>query len=214
MVVEAAKPLLSVAIHPSGYYLAAGFKDKIRIYHILHDDLRIFRNIERKYCSKIKFSYGGQYLVCIVQKHLYIYKSYTLECIFSEKISSSHVTDIRFSKNDTCLCLVSADGFMQRWIYDNGFQKLNDGAVSNKSVDFRSCQFVNGVDDELKIVVAGGDNVRSNIRIISHKDEILQSFFGQETKITAGDMINTPNKICNYVTGTDRGSVKGKKIVA
>lgn len=49
MIVEAAKPLLTVAIHPSGYYIAAGFKDKIRIYHVLHDDLRIFRNIEKKF---------------------------------------------------------------------------------------------------------------------------------------------------------------------
>lgn len=60
--VEAAKPLLTVAIHPNGYYLAAGFKDKIRIYHVLHDDLRLFRNIERAYCTKLKFSNGGQWL--------------------------------------------------------------------------------------------------------------------------------------------------------
>lgn len=31
------KPLISVAIHPSGYYMAASFIDKIRFYHILHD---------------------------------------------------------------------------------------------------------------------------------------------------------------------------------
>jgi len=210
MVVEAAKPLLTVAIHPNGYYLAAGFKDKIRIYHILHDDLRIFRNIERKFCSKIKFSYGGQYLACIVQKHMYIYKSYTLECIFSEKISSSQVTDLRFSKNDTCLCIVTADGFIQRWIYDNGFQKLNDGLICEKSVDFRSCQFINDAEDELKVVVAGGTEDKSNIRIYSHKNETLQTFFGQETKITSSDIMNTPNKISNFIAGTDRGSVKGK----
>lgn len=32
---EAAKPLISVAMHPSGYYMAASFIDKIRIHHIL-----------------------------------------------------------------------------------------------------------------------------------------------------------------------------------
>lgn len=105
---------------------------------------------------------------------------------------------------------MTADGFLQRWVYDNGFQKLNDGAVSNKSIDFRACQFVNELDDDLKIVVAGGDSVRSNIRLISRKDEVLQNFFGDETKITSADLANTPNKICNYVVGTDKGSVKGK----
>lgn len=211
MVVEAAKPLLTVAIHPSGYYVAAGFKDKIRIYHVLHDDLRIFRNIEGKHCSKIKFSNGGQWLACIVQKFLYIYRAYTLECVFIEKLSSAQITDLRFSKNDTCCCLVTADGFVQRWIYaDNEFQKLNDGAISNKSLDFRSCQFINDKDDMRKVVLAGGDSVKSNIKVLSHKDEILQNFYGDEVKITAGDLLTTPNKISNFIVGTDRGNVKGK----
>jgi len=47
---EAAKPLISVAMHPSGYYMAASFIDKIRMYHILHDELRHYKNIEIKNC--------------------------------------------------------------------------------------------------------------------------------------------------------------------
>jgi WD40 repeat protein len=35
---EAARPLISVAIHPGGYYMAASFIDKIRFHHILHDE--------------------------------------------------------------------------------------------------------------------------------------------------------------------------------
>jgi hypothetical protein len=53
---DAAKPLISVAIHPSGYYLAASFIDRIRMYHILHDELRQYKNVELKNCSKMKFS--------------------------------------------------------------------------------------------------------------------------------------------------------------
>lgn len=56
---EQAKPLLSVAIHPSGYYMAAGFTDKVRIMHILHDELKEFKNFDLKNCNKIKFSNGG-----------------------------------------------------------------------------------------------------------------------------------------------------------
>ena len=47
---EAAKPLISVAIHPSGYYLAVSFIDKVRLYHILHDELRHYKNLELKNC--------------------------------------------------------------------------------------------------------------------------------------------------------------------
>lgn len=56
---DQAKPLLSVAMHPSGYYMAAGFMDKVRIMHILHDELREFRTLEIKNCVKMKFSTGG-----------------------------------------------------------------------------------------------------------------------------------------------------------
>jgi cilia- and flagella-associated protein 57 len=38
--------LLSVAFHPSGYYLAAGFIDKFRIFHILHDRLKVYKEIQ------------------------------------------------------------------------------------------------------------------------------------------------------------------------
>lgn len=56
---EAAKPLLAIAMHPSGYYMAASFIDKIRIFHILHDELKHFRTIEVKNCYHMRFSNGG-----------------------------------------------------------------------------------------------------------------------------------------------------------
>ena len=75
---EAAKPLISVAIHPSGYYLAASFIDKIRIYHILHDELRHYKNIEIKNCQKMKFCTGGHLFFAIDNKQIHIFNSYTL----------------------------------------------------------------------------------------------------------------------------------------
>ncbi len=53
------KLLLSVAFHPSGYYLAAGFIDKLRIFHVLNDSLRLFRELPVKNCTILKFSNGG-----------------------------------------------------------------------------------------------------------------------------------------------------------
>ena len=75
---DAAKPLKSVAIHPSGYYLAASFIDKIRIYHILHDELRHYNNIEVKNCQLMRFNSGGNYFFVADSKCLHIYNSYSL----------------------------------------------------------------------------------------------------------------------------------------
>ncbi len=52
-------PLLTVAMHPTGYYLAAGFQDKIWLYHILHNGIWPFKNIDLRNCSKLRFSRGG-----------------------------------------------------------------------------------------------------------------------------------------------------------
>ena len=62
---EAAKPLISVAIHPSGYYMAASFIDKIRVHHILHDEFKHYENIDIKNCKLMKFSNGGHIFACV-----------------------------------------------------------------------------------------------------------------------------------------------------
>ena len=75
---ETAKPLISVAIHPSGYYMAASLIDKIRVHHILHDEFKHYKNIEIKYCKLMKFSQGGNYFACIDEYKLHIFNAYTL----------------------------------------------------------------------------------------------------------------------------------------
>ena len=77
-----------MAIHPSGYYLAAGCIDKLRFFHILNEELRPYREILIKNCTLIKFSTGGQYLAAAYPKHksthytVNLFDSYTLEVIF------------------------------------------------------------------------------------------------------------------------------------
>jgi hypothetical protein len=62
---EAARPLISVAMHPSGYYMAASFIDKIRVHHILHDEFKPYKSIDIRYCKILKFSSGGHLLACV-----------------------------------------------------------------------------------------------------------------------------------------------------
>lgn len=52
-------PLLAVSFHPSGYYLAAGFIDKLRIFHVLHDRLKVYKELPIKNANNMRFSTGG-----------------------------------------------------------------------------------------------------------------------------------------------------------
>lgn len=38
-------PLLTIAIHPNGYYLSASFIDKIRLFYLMDTSLRIYQEI-------------------------------------------------------------------------------------------------------------------------------------------------------------------------
>ncbi len=93
-------PLICVAFHPFGYYIAAGFVDKIRYFHLLHDQLRIYKEIVLKNCCLLKFSNGGQYLAAAYNKNkssqyfVNIYNSYSAELVGSLKGHSSVINDL------------------------------------------------------------------------------------------------------------------------
>lgn len=107
---EAARSLLSVAFHPSGYYLAAGFVDKIRVFHILYNEMRPFREISIKQVSALKFSHGGHLLACASGKVVYIYSAYSLEQVEILKNHANTVTDLAWGQRDLTLTTVGSDG--------------------------------------------------------------------------------------------------------
>lgn len=140
------KPVLSIAMHPSGYYMAAGFIDRVRVMHILDDELRDFRVLEHKNVSRLKFSTGGQFLVVMEQKQFFIYGAYTLECLARSKCPSALVTSIAFNERDTAFAFVSADGFVYR--YDLVAMRIKGDEIIDRACEFRSCLFLETPRDE------------------------------------------------------------------
>lgn len=109
-------PLICVAFHPFGYYIAAGFVDKIRYFHLLHDQLRTYKEIVLKNCSLLKFSNGGQYLAAGYNKSksnhylINIYNSYSGELFTTLKGHTAIITDIQWDQYDKCLFTIGQDG--------------------------------------------------------------------------------------------------------
>jgi hypothetical protein len=66
--------------------------------------------------------------------------------------------------------MTSTDGFIQRWKTTDHFDKLNDGALKD-NIDFRACQFLNDSSDQFKVILAGGDGIHSNLKVLNFKDE-------------------------------------------
>ncbi len=107
----AAEPLSCAAMHPSGYYLAVGLTENIKIYHLMHDDLRLFHTYDIKRSKRLKFSTGGQYLVAATDKHIILLSTYGLEQLCKLDSPSQQVTALAFNQDDSILSFMSADGF-------------------------------------------------------------------------------------------------------
>ena len=88
------KPLLSVAFHPSGYYLAISFVDKVRLFHLLFDELRFFREVTTPNSSVLKFSNGGHLLAIGSGQSIFVYKAYTLELVVVLHAHTSSIQDM------------------------------------------------------------------------------------------------------------------------
>ncbi|KRW99737.1 WD40-repeat-containing domain [Pseudocohnilembus persalinus] len=109
-------PLICAGIHPDGYMLAVGFVDKLRIFHILNNELRTYKEISVKQVSVIQYSQGGQYLAVSYPKpksqyyQTIIYNSYTLEIVRVLKTHTKAVTSIHWENNDQSVATCGLDG--------------------------------------------------------------------------------------------------------
>ena len=95
--------------------MAIGFIDKVKIYHLLENDIREYRVLDIKSCHNLKFSNGGHYLACIDLKDLSIFYSFSLEKPRKMPCPNSLVSNLDFNENDTIVTVVSRDGFIQKY---------------------------------------------------------------------------------------------------
>ena len=125
---EVNNPLLSMAFHPSGYYMAAGFTDKLRFFHVLANELKVYKEIGLRQCTQMKFSNGGHYLAaassitksnCVIN----IYEAYTTESVTTFKGHTGLVTDMLWSANDQTLYTCGLDGGIYEWKMDDYSRK-------------------------------------------------------------------------------------------
>jgi WD40 repeat protein len=116
--------LMSLSIHPFGYYLAVGFCDKLRIYHILAAELRNYKEIVLRGVCQLKFSNGGNFLAAAYSKQKYnihlinVYNSYKMEEIARLSDHSNIITELCWKPDDKALYSVGVDGFVTEWRVD------------------------------------------------------------------------------------------------
>ena len=75
----------AVSLHPSGLFILVGFADKLKLFTILIDDLRLSKDIPIRGCREALFSNGGHLFAAVHGNVIQIYSTITLESVTSLK---------------------------------------------------------------------------------------------------------------------------------
>ncbi|CAF1649874.1 unnamed protein product, partial [Didymodactylos carnosus] len=75
----------TVSLHPSGLFVLVGFSDKLKLFTILIDDLRPFKEFPIRGCRDALFSNGGHVFAAVHGNVIQIYSTVTFENITNLK---------------------------------------------------------------------------------------------------------------------------------
>jgi hypothetical protein len=71
----------TVSLHPSGLFILVGFSDKLKLFTILIDDLRPFKEFSIRGCLEVLFSNGGHLFAAVHGNVIQIYSTVTFDNI-------------------------------------------------------------------------------------------------------------------------------------
>ncbi|RYH26673.1 hypothetical protein EON65_14300 [archaeon] len=141
--------MYSVALHPTGLHCAIGFTDKVRIYHILVDDLRLCMEITVKACRECKFSTGGNLLALSNGNSILVYDFYTGERVADLRGHNSKVRALHWMPSGFTLLSCGLDGAVYLWNID-GNRRL--GEFIQKGIMYTSVMNTNS-----SVICVGND---------------------------------------------------------
>jgi WD40 repeat protein len=190
--------LLSVAFHPSGYFISVGFEDKVKIMHVLYETLIFFKDVNIKYSTCMKFSNGGHLLAASSFKTIYIYTAFTLEQVYAHKVSNSNIIDLSWSSNDLKLVILSADGTIS--FFENGSSEPDN---INRNIDLKSIIFAEGDT----AVTCGVDSTVS-VLLEQSKNDWTPHTLGVRTGITQIHYFTSYHGTPCFISGCKSGNIQ------
>ena len=179
--------ILSIALHPRGYYLAISNEEMIWFFIVCYKKLKFCGNEQikmnnsltkkkntsnnRNYCHILKFSHRGHILVAgNIENFVFIIKSYSREVLNTFKLDSKgKINDVAFSDDDNLIFVICSDGT----IFEiNLISQANKLLVQQDNINFTNC-FVY-INEELvggksikyyNLLICGNDNLSNNYSI-------------------------------------------------
>jgi cilia- and flagella-associated protein 57 len=145
--------MLCCALHPSGLHAAVGFGDKLRIFHILVDELRPAHELPIKNCREAKFSTGGHMLAAANGNSINVFDFYTGEKVADLRGHNGKVRSIFWLDSGSQILSCGQDGAVYIWEIDGSKRTgefVHKGTLYTSAVCAGETVFVVGSDRMLK----------------------------------------------------------------
>ena len=204
--------ILSIAIHPNGYYVAIADTEMIRFFHLCYKELRFYGNDQvgneqsKSNCNLIKFSNGGNLLAAASDRKIYIIRSFSRETL--KIFNTPHkgkIVNIYFQDEDKFLYSCGSDGFIIQYnLFNFDTMKLtNKLNTYNNSTLCRNYAKINKYKQKIaqinNIISVGylpsGDYMISNLKFESDKVEEIS-----QVKYTYGTIQEHGVSLCHIHT--------------
>eukprot|EP01041_Mallomonas_annulata_P003461 gene3461-6887_t len=145
--------MLCVALHPSGLHVAVGFADKLRVFHVLVDELRPCLEIAIKNCRECRFANGGNLLAAANGNSINVFDFYSGEKIADLRGHNGKVRGMFWMESGSQLLSCGQDGAVYLWDLE-GCKRTGEfvhkGTMYTSTVSSGDCVFVVGSDRMLK----------------------------------------------------------------
>ncbi|KAF0697626.1 Aste57867_11716 [Aphanomyces stellatus] len=154
VVAQLSEELTTMSLHPTGFQIAIAFKERVRLYNMLQDGLRVLREISMKAANVLQFSHGGHLLACGAGLNMYIYRTYSCDLVHTFTGHINVIQCLRWSKDDSFLYSAGNDGAIYCW-------NINTGNRSDEmQLVVKHCKFTSTVIDAENpkyVAVSGSD---------------------------------------------------------
>lgn len=189
--------------------------EQIRLYHLLHPEIKQFNSFELKNIKKIRFSAGGQYFCAVDHKNIYIFHTYSLKQVRNLVIPPNQMNSISFSFDDSRIVFISADGILQNFDL-NDFGRIGENRI-DRAYSYKSALYVShdDPDDSQVIVVGTQKDVGASLRIFEGDEMKMCLKFADDNPydqpaLCFNDVVkvvSAESLVQNLVVGTNRGSL-------
>ena len=224
--------ILSVAVHPNGYYLAISDIEMIRFFHLCYKELRFYNNDQvgneqnKTNCGILKFSHEGHLLGAVNDKKIYILKSLTRETLKSYNIKKSTIIiSLYFHYDDSFFYTCDNKGNITQYnLFDFTISKfINNEIIYNDSLICKNYNYAKNIHnlqertETTETIISIGEDVKNNKYILSNIKFDPTKVDSNKTKynynyidekgICCCHLVTKRYELQSYIVGTEKGKI-------